>query len=350
MKIFSKRLVLLTMIILMITLCFTGCKKNIFGKNSAPLTSDTSQSTGSSKNMLTGLDISQEYKNARPIGVMINNIKKAQPLLGVSQADVMYECLVEGGITRILAVFENPYDIEKIGSVRSARPYFIRIAQGLDAVYLHIGGSAEALNILESTPSIDSFNLGSYSDMMWRDPARQKNLGQEHSALTSGEKIKNGLKKAGIRTTLKSDYKFRQSFSDNSPVLEGQPAQKLTAEFSSYKSTSFAYDSAKKTYLISQFGSAQMDATSNIQNSKPNVLVLRINTYTIDSGGHQGMDLIGNGEGYYMCQGKMINIKWSKASNNDPIKYTTADGKDLVMIPGQIYVCVVPLNTSVEAE
>lgn len=299
-------------------------------------------------NDLTGLPMDKQYKNDRPIGVMINNLDGAQPLLGVSEADIMYECPVEGGITRILAIFKNPRGIEKIGSVRSARPYFINIAQGLDAIYMHIGGSTQATEMLKSK-DIDSFSLGSYENMMWRDPERRANLGYEHSALTSGERLINGIKDSGIRTQLKSDYNFKQSFSEkDSQVNNGTQAQKIEAIFSHYKSTVFNYNSEKSTYMISQFDEPQMDDNAKVQNSKKNIILLRADVTTINPDNDlKSIAIIGSGNGKYISNGKVIDIKWSKASATEPIKYTTLDDKDLIMIPGQSYVCVLPLEADV---
>ena len=298
------------------------------------------------ENPLTGLSIDEKDEKNRPIGVMINNISQAQPLLGVSQADIMYECLVEGGITRILALFQNPISIEKIGSVRSARPPFINIALGHDAIYCHIGGSTEATQMLKSN-QIDSFDLGVYQDMMWRDQTRMNNLGYEHSALTSGKKLINGIENHGTRTTLKSGV-ATQKFSDNSPVKSGQSANQITAGFSTYKTTSFNYDKEKNAYLISQFGSAQLDGNNGEQNSKANVLILNVNSRVSDDEGHVALDLLNSsGTGKYFYGGKYIDIKWSKKSANSQIKYQTADGNELALAKGQIYVCMVPLDADI---
>lgn len=299
-------------------------------------------------NDLTGLGMNKEYKDYRPIAVMINNLDGAQPLLGVCDADIMYECPVEGGITRILAVFKNPRGIEKIGSVRSARPYFINIAQGLDAIYMHIGGSSQATEMLKSK-NIDSFSLGAYADMMWRDPKRRANLGYEHSALTSGDRLVEGVNNSGVRSKLKSDYKFKQSFSKkDSQVQSGGDALKVKVKFSNYKSTSFEYNTDDETYMISQFNEPQMDDNAKKQNSKQNIILIKTDVTTIDSSNDlKAVAIIGSGNGQYISNGKIINIKWSKSSATEPIKYTTLDGKELIMVPGQSYVCVLPLDADV---
>ena len=201
-------------------------------------------------------------------------------------------------------------------------------------------------------PTIDSFNLGAYPNMMWRDQQRLNNLGTEHSALTSGQKLIDGVLNEGTRTKLKSSYTFKQKFSeDESQVLDGSSATNITATFSYYKNTNFIYDSAENEYLIYQFGAPQMDDNAGVQNTKKNIIILRVNSYTIDDQGHMGMDLVNSeGNGKYISAGKCIDIKWSKGSESDPIKYKTTQGKDLIMMPGQSYICAVPLTESLTIE
>ena len=350
-----KRMIRITSIALLFAICttiiFIGCaKKEEISDENSSLTStiqvvpEDELPKGGVENPLTGLSMDKNYQKDRPIAVMINNIEQAQPLLGVSQADLMYECLVEGGITRIMAVFQNPRDIEMIGSIRSARPDFINLASGLDAIYMHIGGSEEADRMMRNG-AVDEFDLGAYSDMFWRDQTRRNNLGYEHSAVTSGNKLVDGIQKEGTRTKMKSSYKYQPEFSKDSSVKNGIEAKKVTVTFSNYKTTTFTYDELKKTYLVSQFGEKQMDANQNVQNSKQNVLLLSVRSYEVDSEGHMGMDLVGgSGSGKYLNGGKAIDIRWSKKSASAPISYQTSDGKELKLMPGQMYICMVPLQ------
>ena len=97
-------------------------------------------------NPLTGEPMESRYENNRPVAVMLNNLKAAQPQLGISQADIIYEVPAEGGITRMLAVYQEPGSLGLVGSVRSARQYYWEIAQGHDAVYIHAGASPEFYN------------------------------------------------------------------------------------------------------------------------------------------------------------------------------------------------------------
>lgn len=291
-----------------------------------------------SKNPLTGLPIDGDKVNNRPVAIMINNLHSGQPLLGVTEADIMYECPTEGGITRILGVFKDPSAVPAIGSVRSSRPYFISIAKSLDAIYVHLGGSTHAYSILKSG-YIDSIDLIK-GQFMLRDPARRKNLGLEHSALTSGEKLGEGIKAHGFRTQWGKDYFYPQRFGDDSQVLSGTSATTVTAKFSGYKSSVFTYDEPTQTYLISQFNRPQMDDNFKRQNSKPNIILMNVYGQNIDNTELLALDIIGRGTGKYISHGKCIDITWSRDTDTSPFSYFTKDGIPLTMLPGKIYTCL----------
>lgn len=347
MKIYTKIIIsFLTLLIISAGAFFINNRFN----NNASLVSKTQNNAKSMGiNPLTGLEIDKDKINQRPVAIMINNLHSGQPLLGVSQADIMYECPTEGGITRILGVFKDPSAVPAIGSVRSSRPYFINIAKGLDAIYFHLGGSIHAYKILKSG-YIDSIDLISHEKFMWRDQNRLKNLGLEHSALTSGEKIIAGIKSKGYKTQLEPNYKYPQKFDDNSQVLQGTDANKLTVIFSGYKSTLFTYDSENQTYLISQFNKPQMDDNTKEQNSKQNIILMNVKGQNMDNTELLSLDIIGNGTGKYMSHGKIIDIKWTRDKDTSPFKYYTTDDKELIMIPGKTYVCVLAQWTHINVE
>lgn len=296
-------------------------------------------------NPLTGLELKSGKIDVRPIAIMINNIKTAQPLIGISKSDIMYEALVEGGITRIMAVFQDPKEVEAIGSVRSARPYYIDLANGHDAIYMHIGGSSEADQIMKSG-TIDHFNLSSYDGMFWRDSNRKSKLGYEHSALTSGQRLIDGVLRNKTRYTLNKEKVIFQTFSDQSQVLSGKEAKKLTVKFSNYKTTIFDYSEDKKSYLVSQFDNKQFDDKYNCQNDRENVIILKAKVFDINAKGLKGIELT-NGSGKYMSNGKVIDINWEKSSKDASFKFSTTNNDLLNLLPGKIYTCIVPINASV---
>ena len=338
MKNVKNKIILVLVLSLMSILTLYGCSNQT--AETPEMDASETQQMSTNLNPLTGLEIDQEKISLRPVCVMINNMHKGQPLFGVNRADLLYECPIEGGITRIMSVFKDISTADTIGSVRSARPYFINIAKGFESIYIHLGGSDIAYQILKSG-YIDSIDLKSNEAFMWRDPERRKNLGFEHSALTSGEKILAGINKKGFSKEL-SNTSFKYNFSDNSPVLNGSDANRLTVTFSGYKNTIFDYNKEKETYYISQFKKPQMDAMDNVQNSKPNVFVLNVHAERINNTELLNINLHGNGTGKYMSHGKIIDINWHRESDNVPFTYTTSDNKPLTILPGQSYICVLP--------
>ncbi|MDQ5983300.1 MAG: putative lipoprotein YerB [Eubacteriales bacterium SKADARSKE-1] len=345
----KRNLSFLLCLILLASFSLTGCLGKNNSSDSQSPQNLTSPQTNAAINSLTGLSIDEEKIDFRPVCIMTNNFHKGQPMSGISDADILYECLIEGGITRIMSVFKDIKSAPTIGTVRSARPYFVNLAKGLGGIYIHLGGSYPAYALLKSG-YIDSIDLISNEKYMWRDAERRKKLGLEHSAYTSGEKLSLGITDKGYKTTLDSNYSFKTDFSENSPVLSGKDAKKLTAKFSGYKSTVFDYDETNKTYLVSQFDKPQMDANKNIQNSKPNVIILRAETKSVDKTELLDINLLGTGEGYYMSNGKIIDIIWSRPNDNVSFKYATKDGNAVPLLPGQSYVCVMTKTAKVTAE
>lgn len=147
-------------------------------------------------NPLTGEPIGEDWVNRRPVAIMLNNLKEALPQQGQSEADILYEVLAEGGITRMLGVYQSVEGVGKIGSIRSARPYYLELALGHDAVYLHAGGSEDAYAKIRQW-GVDALDgvRGPYmsnsdnGNLMWRDSERRKSYSLEHTVVTSGDAV-----------------------------------------------------------------------------------------------------------------------------------------------------------------
>lgn len=302
------------------------------------------------KSALTGLPVDDEQAEIRrPVAVMINNIKKALPQYGISNAGIVFEALAEGGITRLLAVFDDISEIEQIGTIRSARPYYLDFAQSVDAVYVHIGGSPEAYSEIKSR-KMDSYDLieGKYNSMYWRDKERIKTSGYEHSVFTSGAKIMDRIEQDNVRMTRSPDYGPAFNFSEDA-VYEGSDATKIEAKFSSYKTGTYTYDKANGLYRIGQYGTSHTDALYGTQLAFKNIFILRMNSYVIkgDTAGRLRFDSVGNGTGKYFVNGTTTDITWKRASKSAPFKFHTADGAELNVVPGDNYVAIVPLDAAV---
>lgn len=302
-------------------------------------------------NPLTGLPVVEDISMYRPYAIMINNLKKAQPQQGISQADIIFEALVEGGITRMMAVYQDVSHVGVIGSVRSSRHYFLDLAQGLDAVYIHAGGSALAYDAIYSRniTHLDGVN-GGKQDIFYRDAARRASMGYEHSLMTSGELISEYVPQYNFETEHKDGYVLNMSFIDDGTPQNGQEANSVIVHFSSGKSTTFDFSREEGRYYVSQYGSAYADGNDDIQLSFTNVLVLYAKVYQIsgDTAGRLETILTGSGSGYFFCGGKYIEISWSKENHASPFVFTDSNGNALTFSRGKTYVNIVSKNNEVD--
>jgi len=292
------------------------------------------------------------YENRRPAAVMLNNMKKALPMYGVSQADIIYEAMIEGGITRMVGVYQNPSGVPKIGTVRSTRAYFLDIALGHDAILLHVGYSDEARNLIRARGMTTLNLLGGYEgSLYWRDQDLIRSKGLEHSAFTSGERIDETYRKLRSRTTHEDGYGESLLFADNGTPAGGLRAESVTVKFSSYKTGVFDYDMESQTYAVSQYGEPYIDGQDGSRVHVTNVLVLHASTRNMGtSDGHIAITLTGEGNGLYACGGRYVPVKWSKKSYSAPFIYTLEDGTPLYMGKGRSYINIVPTNCKIEIE
>jgi len=299
-------------------------------------------------NPLTGEGSDIDLSANRPVAIMLNNLKKALPQCGISQADIIYEAPAEGGITRMMAVFQSLDGVGNLGSVRSSRPYYVELATGLDAIYIHAGGSDDAYAAIKKYGAfnIDGVNGPYGGTMFYRDAQRKKSAGFEHSLFTSEERIEKLLSSSlsKMRQTHKEDWSLPLTFVKDGTPAGGEQANTISAKFSYYKTGLFTYDPERGTYLVSQKVDGQdgpyVDGNNTQQIEVTNVLVLctDINLIKGDSAGRLTVRLTGSGKGYYACGGRYVPITWSKDSANSPFRFATADGQPLVLGVGKSYI------------
>lgn len=291
-------------------------------------------------NELTGV-WSADYKEKRPIAVMINNIREALPSSDTKKADIIYECKVEGGITRLLALFSDYDNIEKLGSIRSARHYYINLANEHDAIYVHFGQSKPAKERLDNH-EIDNINGLTYDAGFYRDNARVA----PHNVYTTSERILKGIEDMGYSTEYPEDHKPVFAFNEEDTDMEnGQDANTVHVNFSSYQKPYFVYNPETKLYDRYEYGNPQIDSMADPED---NVLqfkniIVEITEYSCINPKNdlQNCTLTGNGTGYYITNGKAIPIKWSKESRYTTTIFTTEDGEELHLNPGKTWVSII---------
>ena len=296
-------------------------------------------------NPLTGLPMETGSEEDRPIAIMLNNIRVALPQFGVSKADQIYEVCAEGGITRMLAVFQSLDGVGDLGSVRSTRLYYLDLAQGLDAILVHAGGSEEAYSTIQSRGmfTLDGVRGAHTSELFWRDQTRIRSAGYEHSLFTSGEKLQALFPSLSVRKTHESGYTYPMAFSDDGTPNDGATAKKISVVFSNYKTGVFEYDESSGLYKVSEYGKPYVDGETDEQVCVKNVLVLYtgISNLPGDTSGRLRVQLTGSGTGIYACNGKVSAITWSKAGPDSPFQYAYEDGTPVEFGRGVSYINIV---------
>lgn len=284
----------------------------------------------------TGEWIEESFKDKRPLCIMINNIIDAMPQSGISQADLTYEMLVEGGITRYLCVFQDYSKLQKLGPVRSARPYYVKMANMLDGYYAHIGWNSfaeEQINLL----GVNNLNglTGVYDVMFYRDESRYA----PHNVYTDADRIKAGIEYEGYRT--ERDSRFKKMFAFNYEEKElgtGKAASKVTTAFGDYAPW-FEYNSEDKMYYRFQYGDKQIDDQTGEQLKYKNIIVMFVQYEDI----HEGLldiDFTTGGKAYYVCDGEYKPIEW--ISKDSSVMFVDEDGKQVKMNPGNSFITVFP--------
>lgn len=300
-------------------------------------------------NPLTGLAAEEDLGTKRPVAIMINNLRGALPQEGISRCEIMYECLVEGGITRLMVVSSEYEKLGVIGSIRSCRHYYLDLAKNYDAIYVHAGGSNQGyLEIKQrGVNNLDGVNMY-VPNMFYRDKERLKTMSYEHTLMTTGEKIADGIAYKKYRTELSDEFKYKTAFNfadyGSERVLEGETATGILLPYSKYQTARFDYDTETNSYYRYQFTDMpHVDGTSGQQISFTNILVLLCPSKVIDSYGRLDITTENeSGEGYYIYGGKCEQISWSKPTQDSPITYYGADGSELVVNRGKTFISIFP--------
>ncbi len=306
-------------------------------------------------NPLTGEETTKELVGNRPVAIMINNIHLALPQMAIARADIVYEVLEEGGITRLMALYQDYESLPETGSIRSARDYYIDLSDAHDAIYVHCGGSTYATATLaqRKTDNIDGLYLGNF----YRSAERRKTMAMEHTLMITGQGLAKNIARKGYRT--ESSAKQPLAFYDFETEFEGRSAKSIKVPFSlaldndPYALSTFEYDETAGKYLKSQYDKAHIDGGTGEQLAFENVITLECKQYQIrgDALGCIAVEFFGSGEGKYASNGVIKNIVWKKQSRTSSYTLYEEDGTtELCINPGKSYIGIVPSGTTVSAE
>lgn len=283
----------------------------------------------------------------RPIAVMIDNVGDARPQTGLNDAYMVYEIIVEGQQTRLMALFKGE-TLDKIGPVRSSRHYFLDYALENDAIYVHYGWSPKAKSDISSLDVNNINGISESSSSFWR----VKDKSAPHNVVTSTKKILDIAKRKGYSTTSKQESVLNYT-ADEVTLEDGITATNIILPYSKSYSVSYKYDAENKKYTRYYNKTVQKDwQTKETVQTKNIIITFAKNSVLNDGSGkdRQNLSNIGTLDGYYITNGKAIKIKCTKTSRKAQTVYKDLEGNEIDVNDGNTFVQIVPLSAKVTIE
>lgn len=283
----------------------------------------------------------------RPIAVMIDNHNLAWPQAGLNQAYLVYEAIVEGGETRLMALFKG-VNLDKIGPVRSARHYFLDYAMENDAIYTHFGWSPQAQS------DIAKYNINNINGITESETSfwRVKDKSSPHNVATSTSAILKIAKSKGYSTTSTKESVLNY-VTDDVKLENGQGATTITIPHSTLQKVKYEYDEQNQVYKRYARNKAQIDWDTGNSITTKNIIITFCDNYTLEDSenkGRQGLRNIGTFNGYYITNGKAIKIKCIKEARNLQTRYEDLEGNEIKVNDGNTWINICPTNANVEIE
>lgn len=306
------------------------------------------------RSQLTNEWIDESLADVRPIAVMMPNDTSALPQYNISTASIVYQCQVEGKITRLMSLFDNWQDMERLGNVRSARAYYVYWAFEWDALFCHYGNPFYADDILNSAV-IDNINgMTASSGVFYRTSDRSA----PQNAYLSTEGILKACTQKNyslIHTTNFKEDHFTFS-SENNPIdlsamTDATVCNKLDmAKAYPIDKTYFEYNEEEGVYYRFQYGKAHIDGLNDQQLTFKNIIIQNTKYEQLDEHDYLAFRFLDGGTGYYITNGQAISITWTKKDDYSPTKYFDKSGNEITLNTGKTMICIVEDGDSVSIE
>lgn len=324
------------------------------------------------------------WSTRRPILAMIENHPDARPQSGLSLADVVYEAVAEGGITRFMGVFYcgAQQDVARVAPVRSARTYFVNIAQEYNTpIYMHVGGGNCSRDQAsgQCTSNKLAWALEELAAIGWRKPGGNdfdtisdtgypvlirdynrlgpdKQLATEHTMVGSLPAAWKQATQRGYTDKMPKGGEWLDGFTqwkfDKSAKITGSPATDVKFEFwANYAdfATEWKYDATNNVYMRSQGGQPFKDLDTKLQISATDVIIQFVKEQgPLDEHKHMFYDVISSGKGLLFMGGQAEPITWKKTKATSRTIFYDKSGKELTFLPGKIWIELVPSTSPVK--
>jgi len=322
-----------------------GCKKDEKNESSNKGKENNTSEKGTPSTGIypfTGIETDEGIDN-RPLAVMINNHNAARPHSGIVDADIVFEILAEGDITRFLAIFQSEIP-DTVGSVRSAREYYFELAQGYDAVYVY-HGAANFVNDMINSQNIEHLNGAVYDNdqhLFKRDSARKA----PHNSYVLLENAYEVAEQKGYDITADvTPFEFVEK--DTS--IAGEDAQTVEIGYNGQNPAhlvSFTYDEQSNNYARSEDGTETKDLITDTPIEVENIFIIETAHRVFDSEGRREVDLTSGGNGYLVQQGVIQEVEWE---NQDGQLLPVKDGQVVPFVQGKTWVNIIPTDPGLQS-
>ena len=347
--------VVVVTILLILLFVLTGCGN----KNEEEPAIEVEQGQVEEKNDGKTEEVKEEAKapefkifngNDRPIAFMIDNNKNAQPQASLNSTYLVYEIIVEGGESRLMALFKGTV-ADQVGPIRSARHYFIDYAMENDALYAHLGMSPQAQATFQefgiqhiNGQVYDTGKARTEDSLYWRVQHKKA----PHNAYTNTESILKVAKGYGWKTT--SDKESVLNYVTEEVNLDSADAfavESVKIPYAKGHTVEYKYNSETGRYTRWSKGKKMFDEMTGEEVTTKNLIITLAENYTLDDGedkGRQDVLTIGSLDGYYITNGKAIKIKCNKTSRFEQTQYVDLDGNEIKVNDGNTWINVCPIE------
>lgn len=291
---------------------------------------------------LSGLMVEKDKTTRKPMAVVIENHPDSRPQSGLNKASIVYETFAEGGITRFLAIFQEQ-DVSEIGPVRSARTYFVEWALSYAALFAHVGGNIDALDMIAEYKALDlnQFSLGNF---FWRDQKRYA----PHNVYTTTDKLREAAKSKNypIEDSNISSYQFKDDLGQ-----EERPVPfSFVVNFNPNFAVTWTYDEKNNHFTRSILGQKQTDRVTGEQLAAKNVIVMFTDfSYGTTRLGEQKTNITttGSGNAIFFVDGKKTTGTWRRSGQSSPTKFYDGSGTEIKLNAGTTWIEVAPVGTAI---
>lgn len=305
---------------------------------------------GMVRSKLTNEWVSADVGELRPIAVMIPDDKSTLPQYNISNADILYECMVEGELTRLMGIFGDWTGLERVGNIRSCRDYYVYWAFEWDAIYCHAGGPFYIDEVIgrKDTNNINALTAPKGVFYRTTDRSAPQNL------YLDGADIMKEANRLGYELTPRDNYSdevhYQFASKSNQNTLETYGSDAVSASKVDLKDaypitqTWFEYNEDDGLYYRFQkpSGGAHMDAATDTQLAFKNLLVQFTYHEKRDANGYLAFQCNDTTrDGWYFTNGKGIHVNWKKTSDYGATKYYDDNGDEIVLNTGKTMVCIV---------